>query len=244
MQYMGSKNRFAKELIPIIQSYITPSTKGYLEPFVGGGNLIDKVECDNKFGCDLNEYLIELLKHCQETVEDVPNFILKDDYVKVKNNKEDYPIWYQGLIGFCSFGNKFWNGYASNNKDDISGERTKSYFKSLKEQSPNLKGIKFKHCSFQDINTDISNYVIYCDPPYRGTTKYKTNPFPYEEYYDWCRKMAKNNIVLCSEYWMPDDFECIWSKETKANFDSNRKLGDTKNNRIERLYVLKGDAKC
>lgn len=56
--------------------------------------------------------------------------------------------------------------------------------------------------------------------------------------------MAKNNIVLCSEYWMPDDFECIWSKETKANFDSNRKLGDTKNNRIERLYVLKGDAKC
>ena len=36
MKYMGSKNRFSKELIPIIQSYITSSTKGYLEPFVGG----------------------------------------------------------------------------------------------------------------------------------------------------------------------------------------------------------------
>ena len=36
MKYMESKNRIAKELAPIIQSYITPSTKGYLEPFVGG----------------------------------------------------------------------------------------------------------------------------------------------------------------------------------------------------------------
>ena len=36
MQYMGSKNRLAKELIPIIQSYINDDTKCYLEPFVGG----------------------------------------------------------------------------------------------------------------------------------------------------------------------------------------------------------------
>ena len=30
MRYMGSKNRLAKELILIIQSYITEDTKGYL----------------------------------------------------------------------------------------------------------------------------------------------------------------------------------------------------------------------
>ena len=45
MQYMGSKNRFAKELAPIIQSYITSDIKGYLEPFVGGANMIDKINC-------------------------------------------------------------------------------------------------------------------------------------------------------------------------------------------------------
>lgn len=33
---MGSKNRLSKELVPIIQSYITENTKGYLEPFMGG----------------------------------------------------------------------------------------------------------------------------------------------------------------------------------------------------------------
>jgi site-specific DNA-adenine methylase len=241
MQYMGSKNRFAKELVPIIESYITSDTKGYLEPFVGGANMIDKIKFDKKYGCDLNEYLIELLKHIQTDISEVPDFILKDTYTDVKNNKENYPMWYQGLIGFCSFGNKFWNGYASNGKEDITGERTKSYFKSIKEQSPNLKGIIFKHRSFQEIKSNISGYVIYCDPPYRGTTKYKTDEFPYEEFYDWCRNMSKNNIVLISEYNMPDDFICIWEKETKANFDCNRKSDDDKNNRIEKLFILKGN---
>ena len=96
----------------------------------------------------------------------------------------------------------------------------------------------FKNCSFQDVN-NIKGFVIYCDPPYRGTTKYKTEEFPYDEYYDWCRKMAQNNIVLCSEYWMPDDFECIWEKETKCLMYSSKESNDDKNKRIEKLFIIK-----
>ena len=202
--------------------------------------MIDKIECDKKYGCDSNEYLIELLNHIQNTTEDIPDFISKQEYLEVKGNKNNYPIWYQGLIGFCSFGCKYWGGFMASHKGEIKGERTKSYFSSIKKQSKLLKGINFKCCSFQDINTNISDYVIYCDPPYRGTTKYKTDEFPYEEYYDWCRKMSKNNIVLCSEYNMPDDFECIWEIETKANFDSNRNSSDEKNKRVEKLFMVKG----
>ena len=60
MKYMGSKNRLCKEIVPIIQSYVNNSN-GYLEPFVGGANVIDKIKCNNKYGCDLNKYLIALL---------------------------------------------------------------------------------------------------------------------------------------------------------------------------------------
>ena len=49
--------------------------------------------------------------------------------------------------------------------------------------------------------------------------------------------MSKNNTVLISEYNMPDDFTCIWEKETKVNFDSNRTSGEDKNKRIEKLYI-------
>ena len=99
----------------------------------------------------------------------------------------------------------------------------------------------FTNKDFQNIPTEkLNDYVIYCDPPYRGTTTYKTRPFPYEEYYDWVRELSKNNIVLCSEYWMPDDFECIWEKQTTTQIDSNREVGDSKNIRIEKLFKWKG----
>ena len=88
--------------------------------------------------------------------------------------------------------------------------------RNLKKQSPNLKNIRFYNCNFLDLPKDkIKGYVIYCDPPYRNTTKYKTGDFPYENFYNWCRELSEDNIVLISEYNMPKDFKCIWVKETK-----------------------------
>lgn len=86
IQYVGSKNRLAKELVPIIQSYITDDTKGYLEPFVGGANMIDKITHDNKFGCDIHVELIELLKHVQNPNNELPTTISEEEYRNVRNN--------------------------------------------------------------------------------------------------------------------------------------------------------------
>ena len=241
MWYMGSKNRLSKHLVPIIQSYVNKDVKGYIEPFVGGGNIIDKIQCNNKIGCDIHEELIELLKYVANLNNSIPDMISEEEYNNVKNNKENYPKWYVGLVGFCStFGAKYFGGYARSKKDKFDGEKSYLALKNLNKQRDNLINIKFECCDFRDIK-DISDYVIYCDPPYRNTTKYKTETFPYEEFYDWCREMSKNNIVLISEYWMPNDFKCIWEKESKVNFDSNRKANDDKNKRIEKLFICKNN---
>lgn len=52
--------------------------------------------------------------------------------------------------------------------------------------------------------------------------------------------MNKHNIVLISEYNAPDDFECIWSKETLANFDCNRGEDLNKKKRVEKLFKWNG----
>lgn len=244
MQYMGSKNRYAKYIVPIIQKYIDDNnvTK-YLEPFVGGANIIDKIQCKKKIGCDKHKYLIALLKHIQHTTEGLPNTILFEEYDKVRssfnNNTNDYPDWYKGLVGFCgSFGSRWFDGgYARASKTDVNGARVGQAIKNLVSQSSSLKNISFIHMGFQDIPmTKIQGYVIYCDPPYRNTKNYSTGKFPYEEYYQWVRNLSKDNIVLCSEYWMPDDFECIWEKETTTQIDSNREARNKKNIRIEKLF--------
>ena len=41
---MGSKSRIAKDIVPIIQKYIDDNRIiSYIEPFVGGANVIDKI---------------------------------------------------------------------------------------------------------------------------------------------------------------------------------------------------------
>lgn len=239
MRYVGSKNKLSKDLAPIIQSYIKKDTKGYLEPFVGGANMIDKIQCSNKIGCDIHRQLIALLQYAQEYGDLLPERILEDTYNEVKNNKEKYEDWYLGLVGFCSsFGAKYFGGYARDGKGDNSGKWSAGAIKNLKKQIPNLKNIKFQCCSFLDLPKDkVKGYVIYCDIPYKGTTKYKTEDFPYEKFYEWVKEMSVNNTVLISEYNMPDEFECIWEKEHKTLIDSNKSSGDKDNIRIERLYT-------
>ena len=58
MKYIGSNNRFAKELLPIILKDRT-SEQWYVEPMVGGANMIDKVD-GNRLGSDFNEYLADM----------------------------------------------------------------------------------------------------------------------------------------------------------------------------------------
>lgn len=243
MKYIGSKNKLSKELVPIIQSYITEDTEGYLEPFVGGANMIDKIKCKNKIGYDIHKHLIALLNKVKEDCDSIPNEISEDTYNEVKNNKEKYPGWYLGLVGFCAtFGAKYFGGYARSFKSDGITPRNQSAegIRNLKKQVLNLKDIKFECKDFRDINKGVfKNHVIYCDIPYRGTTKYKTEIFPHEEFYEWVKEMSIHNTVLISEYNMPDDFTCIWQKEVKVNFDSNRKSNDEGNERIEKLYTYK-----
>ena len=243
MKYVGSKNRLAKELTPIIQSYITDDTKGYLEPFVGGANMIDKISCNNKFGCDIHEELIELLKYIQNTNNVLPTTITEEEYNKVRLNKDKYEKWYIGFIGFCAtFGAKYFGGYARSFKEDKITPRDMPAegIKNIEKQRKNLQNIKFKCCSYDEINKNIKDFVIYCDPPYKGTLKYTTD-FDYDKFYKWCKEMSKNNIVLISEYWMPEEFECIWEKKTTVRIDSNRKSKDKKMERTEKLFIYRGD---
>lgn len=243
MQYLGSKNRIAKELKPVIESYINANTTHYIEPFVGGANMIDKIDFGRKVGSDINPYLIALLQYAQDLTNDLPVTISEDEYNAVKANKVAYDDWYVGLVGFCAtFGTKFFAGYARGFKNDKVTPRDvpSEAIRNIQRQRAQLRGIIF-NCSDYTAYSDVRGAVIYCDPPYRGTTKYKTGGFDYEAFYDWCVKMAEHNTVLISEYVMPSDrFECVWEKEHSVNLSANR---NAKSTRIERLFIVKTEAK-
>lgn len=230
---MGSKNRHAKDLLPIILKDRKPG-QWYVEPFVGGANMIDKVE-NPRIGNDVNKYLIALLKEMQTQVPFSPGHIGEELYQTIRKNKDNYPDWLVGYVGFnLSFAAKFFGGY----RRDKAGVRDyeNEAQQNLQAQQNLLADIEF-HCGSYDKLLIPPNSIIYCDPPYKGTTSYK-DKFDHAAFYLWCRKKVdEGHIVFVSEYDMPArGFECIWEKTVNNSLtqDTGAKTG------VERLYRVLG----
>ncbi len=100
-----------------------------------------------------------------------------------------------------------------------------------------LQDVKFAHKEFSDVN--VSDCLIYCDPPYVGTTGYgAVGEFNTERFWQHCRYLSSNNTVVVSEYVAPDDFVCVWQKKTKT--DMHTLSG--KEPRIEKLFMHESQA--
>lgn len=234
MKYMGSKNRIANEILPIMLKYRT-NNNTWVEPFVGGGNMIDKVDGD-RIGADINPYVISALIAIRDNISDLPKNnteFTEADYKLLRKN-DDYK--YKGYAGFAfSYGGKWLGGWSRTDKSNVKQRDyvNESYRNALK-QSIKLQNVKFITSSYSDL-VITNNSIIYCDPPYYGTTKYK-NEFDHIKFWEWCRcKSNEGHIVFVSEYNAPDDFECIWQKEIVSSLTQD--TGSKK--AIEKLFIYK-----
>lgn len=227
MKYMGSKNRIAKDILPIILKDRKPN-QWYVEPFVGGANLIDKVD-GNRIGNDVNTYLICLLESLSKGWVP-PKNVSEELYNRIKDNISEFDPELVGYIGFqLSFGSKWFGGY----RRDSKGIRNYSHEaqRNVLSQSHKLKDIIFYTTNYNQFYIPEQS-IIYCDPPYENTVSYK-DKFNHTEFWQWCRDMSnKGHTVYVSEYNSPDDFKCIWEKQIKNTLDSTRTFSA-----VERLFV-------
>jgi DNA adenine methylase len=225
MQYMGSKNRIAKHLLPIMLEARNDRT--WVEPFVGGANMIDKVGGE-RIGSDTHKHLISLHKALQNGWIP-PTDVSKEMYYEIKKNQDKYSNELIGFVGFlCSFGGKWWGGYAADKKGTNFADRGSRV---LTKQAKKLNGIVFKNVSYQDLEIP-PNSLIYCDPPYEGTTKYKDG-LNHTEFWDWCRNKSKEgHTVFVSEYNAPVDFDCLKEVEHETILAKNSQY-----KRIEKLFI-------
>lgn len=242
MVYMGSKNKIANYIVPILQKAIDENNiSTYIECFVGGANIIDKIKCENRIGYDRSDTLIALLDLASKDFDKVMKEGSRElwdkgkNYVKNGEKPEDMSLADIGAIEFfasyCNGG--FPRGYAKNT------EKRNYYleaYKNLEKQSPNLKGITFKCQNYWELE-DVKNCVIYLDPPYQNTKNYgyaSQGKMDYDFFWNWVRKISKNNIVFISEQIAPEDFEVIWEKEVKR---TTNKTNDFK--ATEKLFKMK-----
>lgn len=244
MVYMGSKAKYAKYIVPILQKTIDDNNiDTYIECFVGGANIIDKIKCKNRIGYDRSETLIALLdlasKDFSKVLEDGSKELWDKGkaYVKEGIMPDDISLADIGAIEFFSSYSSggFPRGYIKNSP-------TRNYFKerrhNLEKQAPNLKGIKFKCQNYYDLEP-VKGALIYLDPPYQNTQTYdyaNKEKMDYDRFWNWVRDLSKDNFVFISEQSAPEDFQIIWEQEVKrtTNKENNFKA-------LERLYIIKGE---
>lgn len=231
MQYLGGKFRTAKYIVPFLQKALDDSGLPYVEPFVGGCNILPNVKSvQGRMAGDINEPLVNMYE-ALATGWIPPDTIDEAKYAELKalQDKAD-PL--MAFAGFgCSFSGKWFGGYAR------SGSR--NYAKNCKnvllKLVPKIQGVRWYSGSFFDLSL-YRRSLIYCDPPYANTTQYDfCGGFNHTQFYDKCRELRKEgHFVFVSEYAMPDDFVEVLSIETKT--DIRTKTG--KSTRTEKIFTL------
>jgi len=246
MQYMGSKRKHKKEMLPIILKNREVDTP-FIDMFVGGANIIDEVKGGLRIGNDIHTPLISMWKALQRGWKP-PIYVTRQEYYEIKESKT-VPLYLKAYVGFCSFSSKYFAGYVNSSK--IDGGRTALQYWQLHRnfvmrQVPKLRDVKFTNYNYKyfPLHKIKEKSIVYCDIPYKSTTKYKVKTlgknkevFNHDEFFDWVRENTSKygHKFIISEYQAPKDFKCIWAKKTNVTSDkkTNSKYA------VERMFVLK-----
>lgn len=227
MQYFGGKAKIAKEIVHILE-YNRKPNQIFIEPFIGGSNIISKMS-GIRYGFDKHRELIEMYKALQNGWIP-PEIVTREDRLKAMNN--EYPEYLKAFIGFgCCYSGVYFGGYASNSRGDNFAKNAKN---SLLRKISIMKDVIFECKDYKDLI--FEDCLIYCDPPYSGTSQYKVGNFDSEEFWEYMRIWSEYNKVFVSEYNAPNDFECIWEKKTKTEI---RTKLNGREDRIEKLFIYK-----
>lgn len=227
MQYFGGKQRISQQIVEILNNN-RKLNQAIIEPFTGGCNIISKMDGE-RYAYDINEYLIEMYKALQNGWIP-PTHISAEEYQYIKNNKDKNKAL-TGFVGIgCSYSGKWFGGYAKNN---TGRNYCMNAYNSVMKQINEIKGITFETKDYIDIKPYMC--LIYCDPPYKGTTDYSiAGKFNTDEFWNKVREWSEFNTVIVSEYEAPNDFKCIKEIITKTDI---RNKNNERETRFEKLFT-------
>jgi DNA adenine methylase len=230
MQYFGGKQRIAGRVSEFLSSQYDGCSY-YFEPFIGGGSVCARMG-GKRFASDKNEYLVAMWRALQDGWLP-PTSVSEEEYARVRA-EPDKDKALTAFVGFgCSYSGKWFGGYARSD-----GERNYALnaYNSLMKQLPAMGDVRFEARDFRD--TYPRKSLVYCDPPYKGTTGYgAVGAFDTKRFWSVMREWSKHNKVYISEYAAPEDFECVLEIPTKLDI---RNGAGEKEQRMERIFTWLG----
>lgn len=244
--YMGNKSRLLEKIHNLIHQLDLPNTDTFVDLFCGGGSVGYSMAnyFHNIVMNDLDIGLMSLHRTLKEHPERIGLFSQiepsKEEFNIAKTGNSDYDTYMRYLYSFSTNGKAYlWGEERLNTpKEELNRQRSepKERLRHLEDvilmytrYNPN---ITFTNLSYEQVEIP-AQAIVYCDPPYKGTAEYLVDGFDSDKFYEWCRSCP--NIVLISEYDMPDDFILLeeWDLASQGGGNKNTKIAR------ERIYCNK-----
>ncbi len=230
MRYMGGKTRIAKQIAAVIDQYREPGQLVW-DAFCGGLSVsVALSEKGPVLSSDANQSLIALYKAVQNGWVP-PTKVSREDYELAKTLPNNDPL--KALIGFgSSFGGKWFAGYAGG----LNGKLTYAQLAARNVQKSVKACHRFECMDFLLEQVSDNYNLIYCDPPYVGTTGYSAvGKFNHDIFYEKCQQWSKHATLFVSEYTLPFG-ECVWKRSAKGTLGIDHGVPATE----KLFYIAKG----
>lgn len=233
MMYQGGKGRIAKPIAEILRKGAA-TRPVYVEPFLGSAAVFHLVApaYQRAVGADAMEDLIRMWSAARDGWTP-PEELSREEYEALRHAE---PSALRAFAGFpCSFGGKWFGGYARDPKSDRNYARTAS--RSIVRRASAMRNALFMVADYGELEGFAGEgAVIYCDPPYANTTAYAgAGAFDSATFWRTARRWSNQGAaVLVSEYAAPAGWATVWETE--------RHVSTARDNRgaraTDRLFAL------
>lgn len=224
MQYVGGKAKLGAQLV----RHIRPAGKVIWEPFCGGLNMtwhLCQAGASFVVCSDVHAPLIALCQALQAGWVP-PDHVTREEYQAAKVLPDTDPL--KAFIGIgCSFGGKWFGGYAVN-------ARGYNYARCAKNSCLKIVGLPVRFfCADFFTVTPMRGLCLYLDPPYRGTQGYVSGSFDPDKFWDRCLDWKRaGSEVWISEYSAPAGFTVVTEQQHRRKLNLNDGVET-----IERLFT-------
>lgn len=217
MRYLGGKADVGKSIAHAIAKRRTPGAL-FVDMFCGSLNVVRHVPAhvalaagglvaSPRIAIDACGPLITMWKAALNGWVP-PRSVSREEYARIKALQDPHDPMTAFVLFGCSFGGKWCGGYAKDRPEQRYAECASN---GVIRKARDCAGVRLEHATFQSKHPGCwePGTVLYCDPPYAGTTGYKAlEPFNSEAFWFWAEQHARCGVhVYVSEFSAPQGWD-------------------------------------
>jgi DNA adenine methylase len=234
VRYVGGKKKIANYMVDVIDQFRKPG-QWVWEPFCGGLGVTGALSKHGPvWATDACAPLIQLYQSVRQGWVP-PSELSKEQWLAAKSLPDSDPM--KAFCGFgCSYRGVWFSGYAGGYVGPSSRFGALAASEVVRKDAVVPAAVDL--VDFLSVEPEPQDFVLYCDPPYRGTVGYDAVGGFDHDLFEWrVAQWSAHVDVFVSEYAFPFG-EVVWSKSRARMLSAGHNNADNAR-ATEKLFLIR-----